>query len=198
MKEGPVNPGLPNPRGAEGLRAEEFCALFQAGFRTQWLLAISIVREASLAEDVVQEAGLIALGKLSHFEPGTNFSAWLGRMVRYVALNYARREQTRRSSPLDTVADPEDLRLLRRNNHEPAAFVRGWDARIEKELFGVGEVPRACLLLRTLEGLPYAEIAELLEIPEGTAMSHVHRTRLLLRERLSDLAPDADPRKSLT
>jgi RNA polymerase sigma-70 factor (ECF subfamily) len=51
----------------------------------------------------------------------------------------------------------------------------------------VGEVARACLLLRTLEGLEYAEISRLLEIPEGTAMSHVHRTRRYLRDRLADV-----------
>jgi RNA polymerase sigma-70 factor (ECF subfamily) len=59
-----------------------------------------------------------------------------------------------------------------------------------RALRGVSEVARACLLLRTLEGMPYARISELLQIPEGTAMSHVHRTRQFLRERLADLGVD--------
>jgi RNA polymerase sigma-70 factor (ECF subfamily) len=54
-------------------------------------------------------------------------------------------------------------------------------------LVEVGEVPRACILLRTVEGLAYPEIAKLLGIPEGTAMSHVHRTRQLLRTRLASV-----------
>ena len=43
---------------------------------------------------------------------------------------------------------------------------------------------RASFLLRSLRGLPYSEIAVLLDIPEGTAMSHVHRSRARMRQRL--------------
>jgi RNA polymerase sigma factor (sigma-70 family) len=74
-----------------------------------------------------------------------------------------------------------------------------FDDRVMRALRSVNEVARACLLLRTLEGLSYSEISRLLEIPEGTAMSHVHRTRMHLRECLADLWPiparrDASPR----
>jgi RNA polymerase sigma factor (sigma-70 family) len=48
----------------------------------------------------------------------------------------------------------------------------------------VNETARICLLLRTLENLEYSHISRLLGIPEGTAMSHVHRTRKQLREKL--------------
>jgi RNA polymerase sigma-70 factor (ECF subfamily) len=46
------------------------------------------------------------------------------------------------------------------------------------------EIPRTCLVLRVVHGLAYSEISSALDIPEGTAMSHVHRSRLALRERL--------------
>ena len=62
-----------------------------------------------------------------------------------------------------------------------------FDDRVLTALNSVGEIPRSCLLLRTIEHLEYSEIARVLEIPEGTAMSHVHRTRQYLRERLADL-----------
>jgi len=178
-------------RFAGGLSAEEFCAQLQSSFRTHWLIAVSIVREPATAEDVVQEAALIALGKLADFTPGTNFNAWVGRMVRYVALNYARKEQKRRAPSFESVGDPVDAEAAGRASAGAHAGYRGGlDARIEHELFAINETARACLLLRTVEGLSYADIAGLLEIPEGTAMSHVHRTRLVLRERLSDFAPD--------
>ena len=48
----------------------------------------------------------------------------------------------------------------------------------------ISAVARSCLLLRTLEGLPYSQIAQMLQIPQGTAMSHVHRARRHLREHL--------------
>lgn len=189
-----VTPSNPEHRTA-GLDAEEFCARFRLSFRTQWLIAVSIVREPMLAEDVVQDAALIALGKLSDFTPGTNFAAWLGRMVRYVALNYARKEQKRRAPSLDALGDPKDEGAAAA---DPRAASAGGelDDRITRELFRLPETARACLLLRTVEGLSYADIAELLEIPEGTAMSHVHRTRLHLRKQMADLAPEGmNPRK---
>jgi RNA polymerase sigma-70 factor (ECF subfamily) len=46
------------------------------------------------------------------------------------------------------------------------------------------ELPRTCLVLRIVHGMAYSEISHALNIPEGTAMSHVHRSRLALRERL--------------
>ena len=53
-----------------------------------------------------------------------------------------------------------------------------------RALRAVGEMSRACMLLRAVHQLSYREISELLGIPEGTAMSHVHRTREALRDRL--------------
>ena len=47
------------------------------------------------------------------------------------------------------------------------------------------ETPRACLLLRVLNELSYKEIGQVLDIPEGTAMSHVFRCRRTMLEKLS-------------
>ena len=55
------------------------------------------------------------------------------------------------------------------------------DKQVHDALAELGEMPRASFLLRTLMGLSYKEISELLDIPEGTAMSHVHRSRATLR-----------------
>ena len=55
-----------------------------------------------------------------------------------------------------------------------------------------GQLQRAYplgLLLRVVEGMPYAEISTLLGIPEGTVMSHVHRSKKFARERLTERAP---------
>ncbi|MBI4717542.1 MAG: RNA polymerase sigma factor [Planctomycetes bacterium] len=174
-----------------GIDAAEFCAQFQASFRVLWLIAAGTVGEASLADDVVQDAALIALGKLDDFQPGTNFTAWMGRVVRYVALNQARKERKFRMTTGDATLADGDTPLAARSDLRGGPLPAGrddtrvFDQRIEEALQTVGEVARACLLLRTVEGLPYSDIAALLEIPEGTAMSHVHRTRRYLRGRLA-------------
>jgi RNA polymerase sigma-70 factor (ECF subfamily) len=182
---------------ARGDRTADFAAQFQSSFRVLWLIAVGIIGDASLAEDVVQEAAIIALSKLDQFQAGSNFTAWTGQIVRNVALNRSRRERRHRA----TVTDPSTIegepslgrRTLDAFLSEGAADGgsaeerRHFDERVLQALGDVGEVARACLLLRTLEGLEYSEISRLLEIPEGTAMSHVHRTRRYLRDRLADV-----------
>ena len=59
-----------------------------------------------------------------------------------------------------------------------------FDDRVLAGLNTLEETARACLLLRTLLDMPYREISLALDIPQGTAMSHVYRARRQLRERL--------------
>jgi RNA polymerase sigma-70 factor (ECF subfamily) len=176
----------------------EFAFLFEQSFRVFWYIAFGLIHDRSLAEDVVQEAAIIALGKLDQFQRGTNFVAWMGQTVRYAALNLARRNRRHVSAATDpTLIDantdrpphaatsaPSSVRLtseVKLPGDQPA-----FDDRLVRALDGINEMARACLLLRTLEGMEYREIARTLDIAEGTAMSHVHRARAALRERLVD------------
>ncbi|HEV8606736.1 MAG TPA: RNA polymerase sigma factor [Tepidisphaeraceae bacterium] len=192
--------GKPPPEGASAgeQRPLDFSAQFEASFRTLWLVAVGITGDRGSAEDVVQEAALLALGKLDKFEPGTNFRAWMAQMVRYVALNHARKRQKHRAATLgpeleetgalaSSDAAQTALRLGRRG--ELPADQAFFDDQVIKALNSVSDVARACLLLRTLEQMEYSEISKVLGIPEGTAMSHVHRARQHLRERLADKGP---------
>jgi RNA polymerase sigma-70 factor (ECF subfamily) len=185
-----------------------FVTEFQAAARTLWLIAVGVVRDAATAEDVVQEAAVIALEKLDQFRPETNFTAWCGQIVRNVALNRARKERKRRVVPLDpalmegTPAVTPDGR----GGVGPRVGPRGqlsqdqscFDDRVMQALNGLSEMARACLLLRTVEEMEYSRISALLGIPEGTAMSHVHRARVYLRERLMDYGPGTDGREEST
>lgn len=192
MLEPAESTGRKDSAGQLGCSREEFAAEFKSAYRVLWLIAVGIVRDRALAEDAVQEAAIIAFDKRGQFERGTNFTAWVGQMVRNVALNQSRREQRRRGSPLESeMATSRSNEGSTRDTLSLSASGQlpddqgDFDDRVVRALSSVSEVARACLLLRTVEGLEYAEIARLLEIPEGTAMSHVHRARQFLRERLS-------------
>src|SRR5262245_32435167 len=174
-----------------GLTAEEFSARFQADARVLWTLAAGLLGDSTEAEDVCQEAFLAAYGKRHRFEPGTNFLAWMGRFVRNVATNELRkrgRRQTASTDPLELDRGTSFAGAAVRPDHE-LYDQEEFDENVLAGLRELGEVPRACLLLRALRELSYAEIAALLELPEGTAMSHVHRSRLALRAKL-DPTPD--------
>ncbi len=185
------------PRDAFG--PEAFARQFRENFRLFWLIAAGIVRDHALAEDVVQEAAVIGLQKLDQFNPsapGSSFAAWMGQIVRFVALNQSRRIVKRQTASMDPAALDQATDRLDRASARAERPVLTDDGQIEGDqghfddrvmaaLDHVNPTARACLLLRTIEGLDYASISLLLDIPEGTAMSHVHRSRKLLRTRLS-------------
>jgi RNA polymerase sigma-70 factor (ECF subfamily) len=170
----------------------DFAAEYQRAYRVLWVVAAGVLGRSTGAEDVVQEAALLALGKVEQFEPGTHFTAWMAQMVRFVALNHLRRQTRNRATPLDET-DPQAHRAAARpagpalhlgGRGEVPAGQQSFDDELMRALASLTEIARASLLLRTLEGLDYEEIGRVLGVPAGTAMSHVHRSRLRLRERL--------------
>ncbi len=172
------------PLGPDG-----FAERFKASSQVLWCIAMAIVHDQALAEDVLQEAALIALRKLDEFRPDTAFPAWMGQIVRYVALN------ARRSGRRTTTADPGRLDETTSAPAGPGpAGVSGrgellpeqvsFDDQVLSALGFLDDTARSCLLLRSVLDLPYRQIALALSIPEGTAMSHVHRARRILCERL--------------
>ncbi|MEE9131841.1 MAG: sigma-70 family RNA polymerase sigma factor [Phycisphaerales bacterium] len=178
------------------LSRTQFAEFFQESWRTLWCVAAAVLGSRDEVEDVLQEAALIAFGKLGDFDPQTNFAAWMAQIVRYTALNTARRRARRQAvvSIHDDLLEQPAGSEHRGNGSASAsgkgnlpAYEEAFDDRLLGALKSLGETPRACLLLRTVEEMSYREISEILGIPEGTAMSHVHRTRQALRERLAPI-----------
>lgn len=190
---GPTGSSAGSGRARNTLGRAEFSERFQTASRTLWLIAAAVLGRRSDADDVLQEAAVIGLAKLDDFDPATNFAAWMGGIVRNVARNHARKSTRRQTSPADPrtidqsryagdVTDPGPLFDAR---GRLVADQADFDDQVIKALGTLEETARTCLLLRTLRDMPYREISLLLGIPEGTAMSHVHRARQALRQQLS-------------
>jgi RNA polymerase sigma-70 factor, ECF subfamily len=148
-------------------------------------LARWLVGDATLAEDVVQDAALRALSYFGSYR-GDNGRAWLLRIVRnaaYGALAARRRSGT---ASLDDARLTGDGEFTARQIADPAddpetALVRreGF-ARLEQELAVLPAELRECLVLRELEELSYKEVAHITGVPIGTVMSRLWRARQAL------------------
>lgn len=160
-----------------------FAALFNEHHRTLWFIAASVLGDRTHAYDAVQEAAMIAMTKLDDFDPSTSFTAWMGQIVRYTALNEGRKlvRTKARGTAQDEGYTHERGLGVRPAPVQDSAF----DSKVSEALKGLDERARTCLLLRTVQGLSYAAISTAMGLPEGTVMSHVHRAKAALRDRLA-------------
>ena len=133
------------------------------------------------AEDLVQETYTKALKGFSSFQLGTNFRAWMYRILRNSFLTSRTGLVATKTVPLDldddaplmpTVADTPESILIERSSRELVQTA-------------IAELPvhfREILLLCEVEEMSYQEIAETLAIPIGTVMSRLSRARQALRQ----------------
>lgn len=183
--------GMPlDPKLVKHLSREEFGRRFSDARRKLWWVAASVLGRREQVDDVLQEAAVIALGKLDEFDPSTSFEAWMAQVVRYVALNAARKRVRHEGHRSHIAGDPSapvpvGKLDLRRDGSVPEGQSE-FDDRVVRALQTLPDIARSCLLLRSVEGLSYREIAQLLSLPEGTAMSHVHRARISMRKALEE------------
>lgn len=138
------------------------------------------------ALDLTQTTFVRALEALPRFEIRASFFTWLYRIAVNLTLSHRR---SQRRPVLRLSGDEENERPL-----EPASAQDGDPARnaeqeelrkrLEEALSRLDEEYRVAVILRDVEGLDYAAIAEILEVPVGTVKSRIFRGRMLLREYL--------------
>lgn len=133
------------------------------------------------ADDLVQEVLVRVQRGLRTYQPGS-LRGWLGRITTNAFLDDARR-RTRR--PSVALPDEPDLVLPATPSADDAAAAENLSDELQQALAGLPDDYRIAVVLSDVVGLPYADIAEHLEIPMGTVRSRIHRGRLALREALS-------------
>ena len=155
-------------------------------------LALRILRSEEAARDAVQEAFVKAYTSLGRFEERSSFYTWLYRLVTNQCIDMRRREHAERRLEWREGDPLEEGGLPLAPEAEDSVPALPSDEVERKELraqlgAAIGELPEAAretLLLREVDGLAYAEIAELQGIPRGTVMSRLHYARRRLRELL--------------
>jgi RNA polymerase sigma-70 factor (ECF subfamily) len=140
-----------------------------------------LTQDTTEAEDLVQETYTKALRGFSSFQAGTNFRAWMYRILRNSFLSS--RTGLRTTIPINT---EEDEILLPANPTTPESVLIEQADR-ETVQHALADLPvrfREILLLCEVEEMSYQEIAETLTVPMGTVMSRLFRARRALRDLL--------------
>ena len=171
-----VNGGALHPPRFEDLALPLFPSLYNFA---HWL-----TRDRTEAEDLVQETYVKALKGFGSFTPGTNFRAWMFRILRNTFLTsrsglklhvpFQEEPGDGGVDPPATAETPESLLLSRANVEAVRAAIESLPVPF-----------REAILLREVEEMSYAEMAETLCVPIGTVMSRLSRARTAIRVALT-------------
>jgi RNA polymerase sigma-70 factor (ECF subfamily) len=144
-----------------------------------------LTRNREEAEDLVQETFVKALKGFSSFTPGTNFKAWMFRILRNTFLNS--RTGLRETVMLDE--DGEDAALpVEEATPETILMSRASERMLQQAMEELPLAFREVVLLREVEEMSYEEIAAAVAVPLGTVMSRLSRARRILRSSLQQKA----------
>lgn len=169
----------------ERLRAGEVAAydlLVQRHMRSAFSIAYRLLGQREDAEDLVQDAFMVALDKIDTFRAGHRFAPWFFRILVNRGLNARKSRSLRQTDAL-----PAEI-----SAHEPTPHAEAertqMRERIDIALAALPERQRTIVRLFELEGFSSPEIAEILELSDGTVRWHLHQARQTLRQSLASYA----------
>lgn len=153
-------------------------------------LLVRLTGDAGLAEDLAQETFVKAFRSLGAFDTARRLSSWLLRIAHNTGIDALRRQRLKTVSietaavddrPLDPVAPAEPDPLERQ------ALAGALDSALNR----LTPPQRTAISLRYEKGLSFADIGQVLGMPEATARSHVHRARKALAVALRGYATNS-------
>jgi RNA polymerase sigma-70 factor (ECF subfamily) len=156
--------------------------------------ALRMTRNREDAEDLAQETLAKAYAAFHQFKPGTNFKAWIYRVLVNTYINHYRRRrrapQVRSWEELAVDGDTDYARPdpSKFSSPEAAVLARMPDDQVQPALESLPDEFRVAVILSDVDDFSYKEIAKILGIPLGTVRSRIFRGRRLLRKRLAGYA----------
>jgi len=150
--------------------------------RALYRTARSIVKDDAEAEDVLQEAYILAFRGMENFRGESSMSTWLTRIVINEAI-----ARSRKKSRMADIIQLDGEAAMDEHNEQPEQVLLRSEARrlIEQKIDCLPDAFRTVFVLRALEEMSVEETAACLDIPEATVRTRYFRARGLLREALS-------------
>jgi len=161
-----------------------------------WMLVVArrITNCNEDAADCVQESFALVLRKVNGFEERSSFKTWLHRIVVNQALMKLRKRRRVREESIDDLMPMFDSNGLligpvRMANEtvEDLASKNDISAKVRQAINELPDSYRTILLLRDIEEMTTAETSEVLDVPEGTLRTRLHRARNALRKKLETM-----------
>ena len=157
--------------------------------------AIHFTKNTEEAEDLVQDTYLRAFRFFDKFEEGTNFKAWISRIMTNTFINnYRKKSRTPQQVQLEKVEFfiKDNVSFSEQNEtenvYEEESFDKLFDDEVNKALDKLNDNFKQIIVLADVEGLSYKEIAKKADIPLGTVMSRLFRARKMLQKSLRGYA----------
>ena len=156
--------------------------------------ALRYTKNPEDARDLVQDTYLKAFSSFHQFEEGTNLRAWLMKILENTYINmYNKKLKERGSGSLDDLEEfqigaAESLTARPQRSAEVEALNQMASKDVREALQNLSEEFRMVVYYAVVEGLSYAEIADVMDTPVGTVMSRLHRGKKALFDALKDFA----------
>jgi RNA polymerase sigma-70 factor, ECF subfamily len=163
----------------------EFEALAMPLFDSLYNFAHWLAQDRHDAEDLVQETYAKALKGFGSFQPGTNFRAWMFKILRNTFLTTRAGLSYANSTPLE-IGDEDRMLPVSAATPETMVITHDLGDALQQAIEALPVPFREVLLLADVEEMSYQEISETLVIPIGTVMSRLARARKAARQKLTE------------
>jgi RNA polymerase sigma-70 factor (ECF subfamily) len=175
----------------DDIRRQEFEREALVHLDAVYRVARRLAGNEATADDLTQETMLKAYRAWHQYRKGTNAKAWLLTILRHTFINQYRRAKSRPETVDVTEIEPYTV-FHDVQDSDPAGtfFAQIVDDEVLRAIDGLPEEFRETLVLSDVEGLSYAEIAEVTGVPVGTVKSRLFRARQQLQKQLYDYAVD--------